>query len=333
MNRKYLIYGSSQNAIKAYIRNRDKYNIIGFVDRNVDVIGKRLLNLPIYSLDFVEANSENYVLLSNYSFFYEIEEALSKRGLTNRVIVDEGNVKLLQKMANKTISIGRLLESGSDNIDLRNLTFIGGGSGVLDYALLRYLVKRYAINSYLEIGSYIGESIKNVSDLCSNVYCITLPPTSDKGQMEKDGLTNFSGWLIEKKNVHCYFEDARYFDWTMLCNKDIGLYFIDGDHSYSSIYCDTINVLNNANENSFIVWHDCKDITGGGAVVCEETVDAIHEALGEKFENFFLFDNNRCGIYIPKKYLNDFPIGGAGEKCLYTYNVEMKIERVDRINE
>lgn len=103
------------------------------------------------------------------------------------------------------------------------------------------------------------------------------------------------------------------------------MFFIDGDHSYHGVYQDTINIYAKRPEDSFIVWHDFKNVYGFNS----EVVCAVQDALGEAFSNVYVTDNNICGVYIPLKYRDTFPLHEFGyteeRQKLYTYDTVLSM--------
>ena len=43
-----------------------------------------------------------------------------------------------------------------------------------------------------------------------------------------------------------WYGDSKRFDYSSA--REVDLFFIDGDHSYSGVYCDTVNVFDNRKE-------------------------------------------------------------------------------------
>ena len=132
---------------------------------------------------------------------------------------------------------------------------------------------------------------------------------------------DYSNKLVTGDNMIQYQEDSKEFDFRKI-NKSIGLYFIDGDHSYQGVLIDSLKVLEHFDpENSFVVWHDCRNSAGK---IDLEVVGAIYEATwDEYFKNFFIFNNSMCGVYIPDKYINDFVKTMESDK-LVTYQVVLE---------
>jgi hypothetical protein len=207
------------------------------------------------------------------------------------------------------------------------LTFLIGGSGILDYALIRAIVQKYNLKNYLEIGTYIGESINNVSDLCSTCHSVTLPPDCNDDMYQfcnALNLPNFSGKLANADNIVHHYCDSKTFDFKKL-SETIDIYFIDGDHSYNGVYWDTKNIFECRKEDSFVIWHDFKYLLSYN----DEVIRAVKDVLNDDFKNVFITTNNICGIYIPPKYQKDFCIidndSYKNSTDLYTYDTDIKV--------
>lgn len=232
------------------------------------------------------------------------------------------------ELLKKELNIGKFLSSGelreSQKIKFNTLSMVWGGSSLLDYALLRGLVIKYQIETYLEIGTYIGDSLTVVSDLVKKCYSITVPedhPAHMRNWCHRNHTIDYSNKLVTGDNMIQYQEDSKEFDFGKI-NGSIGLYFIDGDHSYQGVLIDSLKVLEHFDpENSFVVWHDCRNSAGK---IDLEVVGAIYEATGDEyFKNFFIFNNSMCGVYIPDKYINDFVKTMESDK-LVTYQVVLE---------
>ena len=232
------------------------------------------------------------------------------------------------ELLEKELNIGKFLGSEelreTQGIKFNTLSMVWGGSSLLDYALLRGLVIKYQIETYLEIGTYIGDSLTVVSDLVKKCYSITVPedhPAHMRNWCHRNHTIDYSNKLVTGDNMIQYQEDSKEFDFGKI-NGSIGLYFIDGDHSYQGVLIDSLKVLEHFDpENSFVVWHDCRNSAGK---IDLEVVGAIYEATGDEyFKNFFIFNNSMCGVYIPDKYINDFVKTMESDK-LVTYQVVLE---------
>lgn len=227
----------------------------------------------------------------------------------------------------RTISLGKFFEENNigGGYTLKDMTFIPGGSLVLDYLLLKEIMAKYSLRNYLEIGTYIGESISCMEDVSKKRISITLPPDVPEMLNHFDTINtgNFANRLV-KGDVIQYFADSRKFDFAKVKDR-IDLYFIDGDHSYDGVYSDTKKVFAHKKKDSFVVWHDFKlsDMT-----IRREVVQAVVDAVGLKqFKNIYCCDNNMCGIYVPDKYLKDFEeLCHYDANILYTYDLKLEVK-------
>lgn len=236
---------------------------------------------------------------SNWILPKEIEAALDKR----------------------TINLGAWLHQHKQ-LNLKEMTFIAGGSGILDYLFLKQIAQISGCREYLEIGTYIGESINILTDCCEKLYSVSLPEDSLRKYFIHAKNPNYVGRLSKHENIVHYNINSRLFDFSKHADT-VGLYFIDGDHSYQGVYHDTKSIFANKKEDAIVVWHDFK--TGQNAYRTE-VVRAVYDALGEEFGQVYVTDNNICGIYIPKSRMNEFGFMVYERKYeenapLYTYNL------------
>lgn len=278
-------------------------------------------------------------------FVSEILELLYKKGYNNVIILNPQKLmlyKLLTHLRNKerflgekgivqeserdeklygtALNVGKFIGSIQDtSMCFPTLTFTWGGSRLLDYALIRGLITKYKFKTYLEIGTYIGDSLKAVSDLLDTCYSISVPethPAHMKNWCKVRHINDYSNQLVTEKNMVQFLCDSKEFDYSSI-DQNIDVYFIDGDHSYNGVLIDSIKVFDNFDpESNFVVWHDCRTPVG----ISREVVNAIEDAIGKYFNNFYVFDNCMCGIYIPDKYLNDFETMTESDE-LTTYKV------------
>ena len=232
--------------------------------------------------------------------------------------------KVKRELNRRTIDLGLFLKDYKE-IKCKELTFMTGGSQVLDYAFLKALVEKYNIKNYLEIGTYIGESINILTDICEKLYSVTAPLESIYSMRtfcKELNLPNYSERLTTNSKIMHYFTDSKIFDFSQI-EEEIDLYFIDGDHSYNGVYCDTKNIFNTKKEDAIVVWHDFR---GVGFRYRGETIAAVRAALGDKFKNVYVTNCNLCGIYLPEKYVKDFQMNELkyeDNAKLYTYDVTL----------
>lgn len=230
-----------------------------------------------------------------------------------------------EELNQRTINLGLFLRQ-QKKLLCQELTFMPGGSQILDYAFLKALVKKYCCKSYLEIGTYIGESINIMKSECERLYSIT-EPISDTMSMEmmlkELNLPNYSERLAYDAKITHFYANSQSFDYTNI-QDEIDIFFIDGDHRYEAVYSDTKNIFDYKKEKAIVVWHDFRNTSFQyrGDVIC-----AVRDALGERFKNVYVTDRNLCGFYLPDEYIRDFELHELryekdGE--LYTYDVVLE---------
>lgn len=331
-----IIYGASETGKRCYLYLLERdIKVLFFVDSNPKLWNTSIYEKQVYPPDilssfsdtcvFIASSSEKSVIeISNILYSYGIKNAFEfdchiKRCIPNKIVKE---INLL-----RTINLGVFL-STDHQIYLKELTFIQGGSGVLDYAFLRALMLKFNLKKYCEIGTYIGESINIVSDLADVCYSITAPvgaEYSTKNWCMRYDIPDYSERLSKSENIIHYYINSHEFDYSTL-DKDIDLYFIDGDHSYDGIKNDTENIFKHRKEDSFVVWHDFRDVRD----YLTDTVMAIYDILGKEFENVYGINNNLCAIYIPPKYKNQFPLierKYSDKEDLFVYDTILKIHK------
>lgn len=333
-----IIWGAGNWGEQAYWYYKDKGRILFYVDTDVNKMGRNvswgeLLVRPITDIcDYPEAK---IIVAVNKN--EGIGAVLDSLEVENRNVVyfspmalSMQNTALMKELNdNRSIDLGALLQN-IRNIKLQ-CTFRCFGSGVLDYAFLRCIAMKYKAKSYLEIGTYIGESLKAVSDICNKCYSITAAkgePYSMASLCKSHNYPDFTDRLANDDNVEHHYGDSKYFDWSLI-PQDIDLYFIDGDHSYRGVYCDTKNIFKHKKKSSIVVWHDFKN--DNPMITTSEVALAVKDAIGDEFQNVYCIDNNMCGIYIPPKYQKDFFLKSDGwtedRQELYIYELDVKCIR------
>lgn len=333
--KKIIIYGALESGINVFKLMENKSEVLFFVDGNEKLWGQEVCGKKVFSPEILKEYKDVPVYLGSKNPITRdnMKHLLYKKGIFNIFDV-EINIReeiaqpIIQELNKRTIDLGLFMEYNTP-ILLKELTFISGGSGVLDYAFLRTLVKCFRFKNYLEIGTYIGESVNVLSDLCEKCYSITAHPDapySAKNGCIRYNIPDYSERLAYADNIIHFYENSQMFDYNKI-EDEIDLYFIDGDHSYEGVKIDTEKVFASRKKDSIVVWHDVKDIHGYNAPVLK----AIYDTLGEEFRKFYVTNNNLCGIFLPDKFKSKFQMK---ELCytkepqeLYVYNTSLEVKK------
>lgn len=312
-----IIYGAGTYGKYAYWEYADKEKVLFFVDRDVSIGRVQGVSLKVESPEIL-AQYPNVTVVIAVCHNKGIRELLEKKygerhfieykplpgvNMQDYVLAKQMRMNnlLLEELSRRSINLGKFI---GDEIFLPELSFVHGGSGVLDYAFIVSVLKYFKCKTYLEIGTYIGGSLNIAADYCEKCYSLTASnksPYSAKEWCKELNIPDFTNRLVYKKNIEQFFcVDSKLFDFSKL-PKDVDCYFIDGDHSYEGIWQDTKNIFEYREPDSIVIWHDLK-FTGF------LTALAIKQAIGQEFKNIFAVDNNACAIYIPKKYQGMLPI-------------------------
>ncbi len=330
MKEKVIIYGAGNTGKSAYYGLRNRYDVLFFIDSDKNIWGGAIDGKKICPPEVLRDYPDTKLVIASI-YHAEILKQVSKYRKSNILIygvqcdavLDDG---IAEQLDVRTIDLGEFL--GRDRkIKLKELTFIIGGSGVLDYAFLHAVAEKYCCKKYMEIGTYIGESINIMTDCCDELYSITASEDSPYGARAwcKDiGIPYFANRLVYSNKIKQYLvENSKSFDFSVLPD-DIDLFFIDGDHRYEGVYNDTKNVFSIKKKNAIVVWHDFRI----GNAYRTEVVHAVRDAVGDDFKNVYVTNNNICGIYIPE----DLQEGILCKKTdyeenipLYTYDTELKV--------
>lgn len=136
-------------------------------------------------------------------------------------------------------------------------SFLDGGSGITDMALLRKIASNIPECTYFEIGTWRGESVANVAPEASVCYTLNLPEKDLRHYLDDPGyLGSQAVFSHHIRNVRHLYGNSADFNFAEL-NVKADLIFIDGDHHYESIVSDTRRILENlCHDETIIVWHD-----------------------------------------------------------------------------
>lgn len=204
---------------------------------------------------------------------------------------------------------------------LESFSFLGGGSLPTDIALLKSLCRKFENAQYFEIGTWRGESIRNVSDVAKECFTLNLSKQQilDLGLSEKyaDAHAFFSKNL---PNVTHLYGDSRTFDYAGL-NKKFDVIFIDGNHHFDFVKSDTEKVFKHLiHENSIVVWHD---YAYHPEKIRFEIMNAILDGIPKEFQkNVYHVANTMCAVFIRGKYNStEFELYKSPE---ITFEVELK---------
>ena len=220
-------------------------------------------------------------------------------------------------------------------IYLKVCSFLWGGSGVLDYALLKaaceFCARKHGEDyqvDYLEIGTWRGESIINVmeSDKVNSAYSVTLSADIDDNATTRSLIKDNANFFLSRyhsEKFHQVFANSMSFDFSTL-NKKFDVIFIDGDHSYEAILSDTKKMeALLKDEHSIIVWHDY--IQSFSDEICPATLNAIRAGLSkEKQNHVFHVKNTACAIYVQGDFRGVEP---AAKSSVPTSSFEAEIKQ------
>lgn len=330
---KAVIYGCGKIGKFVYDFFKDQYEILFFVDKNANEIkewGGVIVREPAVLTQYWDVT----VIVASV-WHKEMIEYMEHLGILNRNVLvfkmELASIHSERKLPKeieaaldkRTINLGEWLHR-QKQLTLKELTFIAGGSGVMDYLFLKQTALVSGCREYFEIGTYIGESINILTDCCEKLYSVSLPKDELKNYFIQAKNPNYVGRLSKNGNIVHYDMDSRLFDFSKHADT-VGLYFIDGDHSYQGVYHDTKNIFEKKRDDAIVVWHDFKK---GQNAYHAEVIKAVYDVLGEKFEQVYVTDNNLCGIYIPQNRMDEFGFVVYERKYeenapLYTYNLAL----------
>lgn len=332
--KKAVIYGCGIMGKAAYEQLKDMYNILFFVDKNAKS-EQTYSGIAVYEPEELTKYKDITIIVAVVKEYYvDILKNIFRLGhvdseirLYNQDTLDNLPENLEWELNKRTIDLGKFLYSSNAQINCKELTFISGGSGILDYAFLKTVAQVVGAKEYLEIGTYIGESINILTDCCEKLYSVTAGVDEDfsmRSFCKRYRIPDYSERLASNEKIMHYYGDSKKFDFSKHADT-VDLYFIDGDHSYVGVYNDTKNVFDNKKKDAIVIWHDFRNADNRYRV---GTVKAVSDALGEEFKNVYVTNNNMCGIYIPKHRFDEFnftirEMQYEENAPLYTYDVTL----------
>jgi len=184
--------------------------------------------------------------------------------------------------------------------NLNYYSFLTGTSMITDMVLLKSLARKFKDCSYLEIGSWRGESIANVADVAKECISITLGPEELRSMNISEDFIRVHGiFSKDKKNITTIEANTHSYDFEKL-SKKFDLIFVDGDHSYEGVLNDTQKVLPlRKNNKSIIVWHD---YSNNPEEIRPSVLQGILDGIpAEKHKNLYHVSNTLCAIYLEEE--------------------------------
>lgn len=198
-----------------------------------------------------------------------------------------------------------------------------GTSLPIDIAILKSLAKTFSACDYLEIGSWRGESLANLSPGCKKCVSVSL---SDE-EMRKIGMSEeminvqrfYSKHLSNVKHIEA---NSVTYDFSQLGKFD--LIFVDGDHRFEGVKNDTEKVFKLLkDENSVVIWHDYTEQYEH--INWEVFAGILEGTTTEQQRHIYHISNSLCAIYLKKpvhsyvqslstKPVNSFSIQISGKK-------------------
>jgi len=172
-----------------------------------------------------------------------------------------------------TVGLFELLPEIEETIE--PYSFLGGSASPVEMAILKGLARGSERCSYLEIGTFRGESVANVAAVAERCVTIALPPDEMRSLGYPEEVIDVHGvFSRQMENVTHVLHNSQSFDFSQL-NGKFDLIFIDGDHAPDSVRNDTENAFRLLRDrDSSIVWHDMVmvnfflGISGGSCPTC-----------------------------------------------------------------
>ena len=181
------------------------------------------------------------------------------------------------------------------DVSVKPFAFLDGGSLPTDLALLKILAKRYQAKSYLEIGTWRGESVQNVAEIVESCFTLNLSDEELRSRgLSKEYIDLHRHFSKSNPRITHLFGDSRSFDFAPYFGK-MDLVFVDGDHHYDSVVSDTITAFKLIREGGCIVWHD---YAHSPEQVRWNVAHGIFQGTPQQHrKNLFAVSNTMCAMY------------------------------------
>ncbi len=188
-----------------------------------------------------------------------------------------------------------------DQMEIKPITFLDGGSLPTDLILLKGIAGLFQDCKYFEIGTWRGESVANIASIAKE--CYTLDLTSEEMNrmgFRKEGIEQRGFFSIDLENVTHLYGDSRYYDFASL-RKQFDLIFIDGDHHYNFVRHDTEQVFRHLiHDGSVVVWHD---YAYHPEEIRFEVLAAILDGIDPKIHSrIYHVKHTKCAVFINKDF-------------------------------
>lgn len=233
-------------------------------------------------------------------FLIIISLLIKKPSLLNHLIEESNfykNLVLKKHNLKQGLPVIDITEIDSSvNEKVEPFSFLDGGSTPLDLALLRILARKFKIKKYLEIGTWRGESVANISSIVDQAYTLNLSKSDLKKIGKSDQYINSHAIFSKNLSNVIHLEgNSRTFDFNSL-NQKFDMIFIDGDHHYESVKKDTQTAFKLLNStNSIIVWHDYASTP---EEIRWEVLLGIFDGCPEQYKDkIFHVSNTLCAVF------------------------------------
>ena len=221
-----------------------------------------------------------------------------------------------------TVDLLDLAPGFSDTIE--HYTYLDGTSRVTDLALLRLLAKRFPQCRYLEMGSWRGESLANVSPLVKEVISMSFSDAAMRSAGMSESAVKSSHFFSKALPNHTRIEhNTQTYDFSAL-RGTCDMVFVDADHHHQGVAIDTRNAFTLLRDDkSIIVWHDYG--LGYETVNWEVLRGILDGATEEQRKRIFHVSNTLCAVYLPETLRATFPEIGFPNK---TFSVRISAQKL-----
>jgi len=193
------------------------------------------------------------------------------------------------------------------NETITHYSYLDGTSKAIDIAFIKQMIKSKKDVSYIEFGSWRGESLINIYKDTKECYSVTL----SKQQMQEFGFSqdsiNASNFFTDKlDSIQRIQQNSQTFDFKDLKGK-FDVVFVDADHEYPGV----------------IIWHDYgKSYETYNWPVIHGILDGMPK---ETHKHIYKVNNTICAIYTKQSVKAKYPTPHLPDKL---FTVSIKGEKI-----
>jgi hypothetical protein len=184
----------------------------------------------------------------------------------------KANYELIHKSKHlKTVELSDIVDLGKSKVIIENWVYRQGNMSLYELYAVSSIAQNLNPSVIFEIGTFDGRTTLHMAlntGETTRINTLDIPPedlhsaklkldSGDPQLMDKRQFRIGECFInrAESRKITQHLEDSAAFDFADFTGK-VGLFFVDGAHSYEYIKSDTENALKSLKEDGIILWHD-----------------------------------------------------------------------------